>query len=241
MKFGDLNGNGVKDTNENGLFGWEIQLNDGAYTTTTDPSGNYCFTGLGPGTYTVTEVLQPGWTQTTPPHPPITLACCQTVTGIDFGNQYTISIPVSIGWNIVSVPLTVDDYRKIILFPTAVSNAFAYVGNYVVKDTLENGFGYWLKFGNAQNIQLTGLPLITDTIDVTTGWNLIGSISQTISAASIQPIGTTIISPLFGYNNGYFITDSIEPGKGYWVKVSSAGKLVLSSTLLVSGKESMSK
>lgn len=167
----------------------------------------------------------------------------KTKTGksLQIGVFRSIGCLMNDGWNMVSVPLIVTDSRKTVLFPTAVSNAFAYTGNYIIKDTLENGFGYWLKFENAQNIQFVGSPMSEDTIDVIAGWNMIGSISQTISAASIIPIGTSITSHLYGYNNGYFISDSIVPGKSYWIKVSSAGKLVLSSTLLVSGKESMSK
>ncbi|GEM_PF-3704299 len=40
-------------------------------------------------------------------------------------------------WNIVSVPLTVGDYSKKILYPTAVSNAFAYQGSYVLKSCVK--------------------------------------------------------------------------------------------------------
>jgi len=53
-----------------GLSGWTIQLYDNIgnllATTVTDAFGNYCFTGLAPGTYVVAEVNQPGWTQTYP-------------------------------------------------------------------------------------------------------------------------------------------------------------------------------
>jgi hypothetical protein len=37
-----------------------------------------------------------------------------------------------------------------------------------------------------------------------------------------------IESKLFAYSNGYVISDSIEPGKGYWVKASQSGKFILS-------------
>src|SRR6185436_13979625 len=41
-------------------------------------------------------------------------------------------------WNMVSVPLTVGDYTKTTLYPTAISNAFAYQGTYVTYGTLKN-------------------------------------------------------------------------------------------------------
>ena len=59
---------------------------------------------------------------------------------------------------------------------------------------------------------------------------MIGSISQAIQAANITSIPSGIVtSQFFGYDNGYIPGVTIEPGKGYWVKVSSNGKLILSS------------
>jgi hypothetical protein len=34
-------------------------------------------------------------------------------------------------------------------------------------------------------------------------------------------------SPFYGYQNGYSQTDSIFPGKGYWVRSSAEGKIIL--------------
>ena len=70
-KFNDLNGNGVQDAGDPGLPGWTIDLLDASgaivATTVTDDSGNFSFTDVGPGTYTVQEELQAGWIQTFPP------------------------------------------------------------------------------------------------------------------------------------------------------------------------------
>ena len=74
MKWHDLDGNGVKDAGETGLQGWTIyldtntngQLDNGEISTITDTNGNYQFTNLRPGIYTVAEVQQPGWKQTFP-------------------------------------------------------------------------------------------------------------------------------------------------------------------------------
>jgi hypothetical protein len=95
MKFEDLNANGVKDSGEPGLAGWTIKL-DGTdinglavhLTTSTDGSGNYAFTGLNPGAYTVSEVLQSGWHQSYPAGGTyaVSLVLGQNSTGNDFGN-----------------------------------------------------------------------------------------------------------------------------------------------------------
>ena len=74
QKWSDVNGNGVKDTGEPGLANWTLYLDangNGAFdggepSTTTDSLGNYTFTNLSPGLYTVREVAKAGWQQTYP-------------------------------------------------------------------------------------------------------------------------------------------------------------------------------
>jgi hypothetical protein len=60
-------------TGSPGLPGWCVQLLNGSGTVLgsllTDAAGNYSFTGLPDGTYSVCEVLQSGWTQTFPAAP----------------------------------------------------------------------------------------------------------------------------------------------------------------------------
>ena len=113
-KFEDLNGNGVWDANEQPLANWGIELTGGdlngdgmidlndRLTTTTNAMGEYWFMGLPPALYTVSEVLQPGWIQTTSggtgllgmlsPMPGTTDWIIELGTGeifenVDFGNQ----------------------------------------------------------------------------------------------------------------------------------------------------------
>ena len=81
-KFNDLQGDGVNESSDPGLGGWEIrayadddpqngvldeaELAAGPVaTTTTSDSGAYSFT-LEPGSYIICEVQQAGWTQTFP-------------------------------------------------------------------------------------------------------------------------------------------------------------------------------
>ena len=148
----------------------------------------------------------------------------------------TLSITQQVGvqdkWNMISVSLAVNDFTKTALYPAATSNAFAYNGaSYVITSTLTTGTGYWLKFSGAQSPTLTGLLLTNDTISVTTGWNMIGSLSQPIAVSSISSVpGGITTSRFFGYQGSYVITDSIRHGKGYWIKVNQDGKLVMSSS-----------
>ncbi|MBI5215129.1 MAG: hypothetical protein HY960_05200 [Ignavibacteriae bacterium] len=149
--------------------------------------------------------------------------------------QSSLFLLLQKGWNLVSVPLTVSSYLKTSLFPTSSSDAFFYLNGYQPKTTLKNGEGYWLKFdadtsGSAQTIQLQGYPRSSDTVSVFSGWNIIGSISQSVLSTQVGTVNTTITSPFYGFSSGYQQAETIQPGKSYWVKVSQEGKLVLSLT-----------
>jgi hypothetical protein len=146
-------------------------------------------------------------------------------------NLLTVVDTVGDNWNMVSVPVKVADFLKTAIYPAAASQAFAYHGNYQVEDTLKNGEGYWVKYGSPQPVTYTGSPIETDSIEVATGWNIIGSVSRPVWVPSItsDPPGM-ITSSFFGYNGAYSVPDSLRPGKGYWVKVDHVGTLILSSS-----------
>jgi hypothetical protein len=98
----------------------------------------------------------------------------------------------------------------------------------VAKDTLKNGLGYWLKFSGDHNVSIPGIPRSSDSVDVSSGWNMIGSVSSLLSITNVVPSsGVNIVSPFYQYQNGYATTTTLYPGKAYWVKVSASGKLYL--------------
>jgi hypothetical protein len=140
------------------------------------------------------------------------------------------TMSVSNNWNMISIPLLLSNNLRSHMLPAAVSQAFTYDGNYVAKDTLEIGRGYWLKFAGAESVMISGYTLSVDSVKVHTGWNLIGSISDSVPVSSITSIpGGIITSQFFGYNGGYVLADMIQPGRAYWVKVNQDGQLILSS------------
>jgi hypothetical protein len=128
----------------------------------------------------------------------------------------------------VSLPVKASDPRTTSVFPSASTPAFAYNGAYQLKDTLFNGPGYWLRYAAAHQVPVTGDSILSDTIAVDPGWNLVGSITAPVAApmVSSDPTGL-VISRWFGYSSGYGVADTIIPGKGYWVKTSGAGSLFL--------------
>ncbi len=149
---------------------------------------------------------------------------------LDFsGSNVTLSATVSDGWNLLSLPVVPADSSKTTLFPGSTSSAFSYIAGYVVANYLRIGVGYWLKFGSSSTVPLSGTSVQQESLAVAAGWNIIGPPSTSIAASDITPVGTTVASRYFSYSSGsgYLISDTLQPGEGYWVKVSAAGKLVL--------------
>jgi subtilisin family serine protease len=140
------------------------------------------------------------------------------------------NISVSSNWNLMSVPVQNQNLTVNSAFPNAVSQAYFYDGRYMTRDTLIPEYGFWLKFQNSGNYSIAGSPLTGFSLPVKAGWNLIGSLNNSIPVYSVvsDPPGI-ILTPFYGYNGGYFNSPQIERGKGYWVKVSQNGYLVLNS------------
>jgi uncharacterized protein (TIGR02145 family) len=90
-------------------------------------------------------------------------------------------------------------------------------------------FVFVITFNNSITAQ-SGL----DTIQVSTGWNLIGSLNTGFipSILSTEPPGI-IIGSVFGYTpgSGYQAADTLKRGKGYWIKVSENGIIIFGSAL----------
>ncbi|HJW13441.1 MAG TPA: SdrD B-like domain-containing protein [Thermoanaerobaculia bacterium] len=98
VKFNDVNGNGARDPGEPGLGGVTITLSSTSQpsrSVVTGSDGTFTFTGVPFGTYSVSEVVPPGFVQTSPA-PPGTLAATldfshQTLSGLLFGNRAVVA------------------------------------------------------------------------------------------------------------------------------------------------------
>ena len=81
---------------------------------------------------------------------------------------------------------------------------------------------------------ITHAQSATDTIQVSTGWNLIGSLNTGFipSILSTEPPGI-ITGSVYGYTpgSGYEAADTLKRGKGYWVKVSQDGIIIFGFAL----------
>jgi|GEM_PF-1963255 len=95
--FNDANDNGVQDSGETGLAGFTVHLyqsanfNNFGYwpiykTAVTDANGNYSFTNLPDGTYSIEQVLKNGWKQTTDDYTSVTVSGGSGQSGLNFGD-----------------------------------------------------------------------------------------------------------------------------------------------------------
>lgn len=135
-----------------------------------------------------------------------------------------VSLSLSDRWNLVSVPVGLADNSITSVFPGAAGGSgFAYNGSYVRVDSLQPGKGCWIRLAAPAVRFLTGGPMANVSVSLDAGWNLIGSVDHSVPA----PSGGTITSRCFGYNTSYFVSGTVEPGRAYWVKSGSAGKILL--------------
>jgi hypothetical protein len=142
-----------------------------------------------------------------------------------------VAFSVNKFWNIVSLPMAVENAGVGSLFPSATTQAYSFSSStgYEPTGILSPGPGYWLRFPSAGPMSITGTPLAQETVAIAPGWNLIGSVAESLSVQSIRTLPEGLLaSSFFGYDGGYFITQAIAPGRGYWVTANGSGLLILS-------------
>jgi sugar lactone lactonase YvrE len=99
--------------------------------------------------------------------------------------------------------------------------------------TMEAGIGYWINIIEAGTLTVSGSPP-SNSIDLTTGWNLVGYNSSTEQdiANALASIEGQYISVWAYIEGGWLVYDpenpgssdltTMEPGYGYWINASEA-------------------
>lgn len=240
--FFDENQNDLREAGERGMAGWLVTLTGPEeLQALTDSAGEVEFKSLTLGDYAVSLQLKSGWTHTTPAT--ISAVSIDTVSdsvAVRFGlySASAYSFSVNRLWNIVSVPITASSMKANDVFPMGTTPSYAFHdGLYESHDILQNGEGYWMKFGQGHDVWLTGNSRLRDTTDVETGWNFIGSVSAEVPVTELFSVPPGILSPyVYGYGAGSYIAGVIEPGRGYWVSVSEPGQIIISSNSGMAGE-----
>ncbi|WP_337865324.1 choice-of-anchor J domain-containing protein [Ignavibacterium sp.] len=146
------------------------------------------------------------------------------------------------GWNLVSVPGYHPNNQYVNTwwqYRDKTANVHGFNVQYQFVTDLEVGKGYWMKHQN-NRIYNTGdewpssgiLYYPNVPIQCNAGWNLFGVYQSSIPVSSVTSDPSNLISSNFyGFTpgNGYQTVSVLNPGYGYWVKLSSSGKINLNS------------
>ena len=136
-------------------------------------------------------------------------------------------------WNLVGLPLDVDDASYANLFPGSIEGTlYSFSGSYNPETSLIQGEGYWLRFNEEGSTTITGVSVNELTISLSEGWNLISGISTPINISDVyDPDGVIIPGTFYGFSpDGYLNAEVIESGKSYWVKTSTVGTIIISGS-----------
>jgi len=143
-----------------------------------------------------------------------------------------ITVTYQSDWNLVGLPIEVEDALYTILFPESIEGTlFSFDNGYNLETSLIQGEGYWLRFNEDGSTNITGSPMVELMISLSAGWNLISGITNSFNISNIQDPDEIIISDtVYGFTpDGYANADILEPGKGYWVRANNSGSIILIS------------
>ncbi|NWG27626.1 MAG: T9SS type A sorting domain-containing protein [Ignavibacteriaceae bacterium] len=157
-------------------------------------------------------------------------------------NTFQLTVDIANGWNMVSIPglhpvdQNVDTWWQ---YRDPGANVFKYSGGYQVVSLATPGIGYWMKHAGARTYNTGdewpagGIQIVAhDPIPGTSGWNLVGGYEASVATSGMTttPPGL-IIFPVYKYSSGYQVATTLDPGYGYWVKLSGAGQINIPSSM----------
>ena len=132
-------------------------------------------------------------------------------------------------WNMVGLPLEVQDASYNILFPESIEGTlYSFSGGYISESYLTPGKGYWLRFSNTGSTTINGTSFNELTLSLNENWNLVSGLSEDVSIYSIfDPDSIIVPGTLYGFNEGYTAVDMLSPGNGYWLRAFQSGDITL--------------
>lgn len=142
----------------------------------------------------------------------------------------TVIIKLQEGWNLVGLPLTLDDAGVGTLFPNRVPNTlFAYQDrSYDGRNSLSTCVGYWSRNTVNEEIQVQGREVTRCEQTLIEGWNLLSTPNCAFPVDQIQdPDNLLIPNTIFGYDGSYAAPNILEAGSGYWVRAIGPGNVIL--------------
>jgi hypothetical protein len=157
-------------------------------------------------------------------------------------NTFSMTINVSNSWNMLSVPGTNPvGMTPLDWWSSLTGSVYKFVpgSGYQTITTTTVGEGYWEKNNGASTYNYPALQIVThNPIPATAGWNLIGGFEDVVDVNALTTSTGNIIYPIYKYNPGagYANATTLDPGYGYWVKVSQNCTITIPDLLAKSGK-----
>ena len=140
------------------------------------------------------------------------------------------NMTLSAGWNLVGLPVNTAERGFQKLFPKAIEGTlFIFTGgSYQQASELALATGYWVRLSAPDTVSLEGAPLDSLGIALESGWNMIAGGSNTTALEKLSdPNGLLIPGTLFEFAGAYIPSDTLEAGRGYWVRTSDAGSVAV--------------
>ena len=153
------------------------------------------------------------------------------ITEITLDPDVELTLIHQADWNMVGLPLGVEDSYYLALFPDAVNNTlFSFGEGYSLETNLVEGTGYWLRFDGYGSNSMIGDDFEEITVTLSEDWNMISGVSEPANVNSISdPYGLIIPNTIYSFGEGYELADVIEPGLGYWIRSYGEGNIMISS------------
>ena len=151
---------------------------------------------------------------------------------------FQLSVNVTSGWNMVSVPGThpinmhVDTWWS---GRNPLASVYKWTGTYAAVTVTSPREGYWMlhtdpnTYNTGDEWPAGGIQIVAhDPIPVTTGWNMIGGYDGTplVSALTTTPPGLIVPGTVYGWSGSYSNATNLNPGYGYWVLINAPGGLI---------------
>ena len=152
---------------------------------------------------------------------------------------FQLSASIQSGWNLISIPGLHPVNQNIDTWwenRDPLADGFSYSGSYQSVTSFTPGTGYWMKHTNSQTYNtgdewpISGIQIVPhNPISAINGWNIIGGYEFNSSTADITTTPSGLQTGLiYGYSSeGYQVADNLNPGYGYWIKLTGDGEINL--------------
>ena len=148
---------------------------------------------------------------------------------ISITSEVEFTLELNIGWNMVSIPVVPDDHSaSSVLSDVGFFQLVTWSGTgYVPATSFEAGKGYWLLVLEDVNVTVSGSPVYSLSLSLSTGWSMIGGTYDEVQAADVFPGFYQLVT---WTGTGYIPATVFEPGRGYWALVLAETPIQLPPT-----------